>query len=156
MCLYGLYWQFDTLSFSLLCTLGYSYNPAWVWCLGHDVWGTSVNNKDIIWMYLGYNLLISPRTIPINASLKRICIGVLKFCFHCYWVITTCYISKCLWSTASVGYKNRGYPFDVTQNIFRIITGYLRVCVKREWVTSAEERWPKGESCGVVVVLFVA
>jgi len=29
---------------------------------------TGVNNKDIIRMYLGYNLLISQRTIPINAS----------------------------------------------------------------------------------------
>jgi len=29
---------------------------------------TSVNNKDIIQMYLGYNLLISQRTISINAS----------------------------------------------------------------------------------------
>ena len=29
---------------------------------------TSVNNKDIIQMYLGYNLLISQRTVPINAS----------------------------------------------------------------------------------------
>ena len=29
---------------------------------------TSVNNKDIIQMYLGYNLLISQRSTPINAS----------------------------------------------------------------------------------------
>ena len=29
---------------------------------------TSVNNKDIIQMYLGYNLLIPQRTIPINTS----------------------------------------------------------------------------------------
>jgi len=28
----------------------------------------NVNNKHIIQMYLGYNLLISQRTIPINAS----------------------------------------------------------------------------------------
>ena len=31
----------------------------------------SVNNKDIIRMYLGYNLLISQRTVPINTSLKN-------------------------------------------------------------------------------------
>ena len=29
---------------------------------------TSVDNKDIIRIYLDYNLLISQRTIPINAS----------------------------------------------------------------------------------------
>ena len=29
---------------------------------------TCVNNKDIIWMYLGYNLFISQRTIPIDTS----------------------------------------------------------------------------------------
>jgi len=29
---------------------------------------TSANNKDIIRMYLGYNLLIPQRTIPIDAS----------------------------------------------------------------------------------------
>ena len=29
---------------------------------------TSVNNKDIIRMYLGYNLLISQRSIPISTS----------------------------------------------------------------------------------------
>ena len=28
----------------------------------------SVNNKDIIRMYLGYNLFISQKTAPINAS----------------------------------------------------------------------------------------
>ena len=28
----------------------------------------SVNNKDIIQMYLGYNWLISQKTLPINAS----------------------------------------------------------------------------------------
>ena len=27
----------------------------------------SVNNKDIIWMYLGYNWLITQKTLPINA-----------------------------------------------------------------------------------------
>ena len=29
---------------------------------------TSVNNKDIIRMYLGYNWLISQRAVPISAS----------------------------------------------------------------------------------------
>ena len=29
---------------------------------------TSVNNKDIIRMHLGYNWLISQKTVPINAS----------------------------------------------------------------------------------------
>ena len=28
----------------------------------------SANNKDIIRMYLGYNLFISQKTVPINAS----------------------------------------------------------------------------------------
>ena len=32
---------------------------------------TSVNNKDIIRMHLGYNWLISQKTIPINASFVK-------------------------------------------------------------------------------------
>ena len=32
---------------------------------------TSVNNKDIIRMHLGYNWLISQKTVPINASLVK-------------------------------------------------------------------------------------
>ena len=28
----------------------------------------SVNNKDVIWMYLGYNLLISQRSTPFSVS----------------------------------------------------------------------------------------
>ena len=31
----------------------------------------SVNNKDIIGMYLGYNLFISQKTAPINASFVK-------------------------------------------------------------------------------------
>ena len=31
----------------------------------------SVNNKDIIRMYLGYNLFISQKTAPINASFVK-------------------------------------------------------------------------------------
>ena len=31
----------------------------------------SVNNKDIIQMYLGYNLFISQKTAPINASFVK-------------------------------------------------------------------------------------
>ena len=32
---------------------------------------TSVNNKDIIRMHLGYNWLISQKTVPINASFVK-------------------------------------------------------------------------------------
>ena len=31
----------------------------------------SVNNKDIVQMYLGYNWLISQKTVPINASFVK-------------------------------------------------------------------------------------
>ena len=44
-----------------------SYNLGWVYLLFYTSPGISVNNKDIIWMYLGYNLPISQRTMPINA-----------------------------------------------------------------------------------------
>ena len=32
---------------------------------------TSVNNRDIIRMHLGYNWLISQKTVPINASFVK-------------------------------------------------------------------------------------
>ena len=33
--------------------------------------GSSVNSKDIIRMYLGYNCLIAQKTLPINASFVK-------------------------------------------------------------------------------------
>jgi len=50
-----------------------SYNPVWVWYLCYYTESeakprTSVNNKCIIWIYLEYNLHITQRAIPINAS----------------------------------------------------------------------------------------
>ena len=54
--------------------ISYSYNPGMsvISLLLHESEAkprTNVNNKDIIRMYLGYNLLISQRSVPINALL---------------------------------------------------------------------------------------
>ena len=55
-----------------LAQISYSYNPgmSMISLLLHESEAkprTSVNNKDIIRIYLGYNLLISQRSVPINA-----------------------------------------------------------------------------------------
>ena len=58
---------------TMLCMyISYSYIPGWVWypCYYTSL-RTSVNNKDIIQMHLGYKWLISQKTVPINASFGK-------------------------------------------------------------------------------------
>ena len=52
----------------------------------------SVNNKDIIQMYLGYNLFISQKTAPINASFVKSKQWLLvMFTYQSFFCTIMCY-----------------------------------------------------------------
>ena len=52
----------------------------------------SVNNKDIIRMYLGYNLFISQKTAPINASFVKSKQWLLvMFTYQSFFCTIMCY-----------------------------------------------------------------
>ena len=58
----------------------------------------SVNNKDIIRMYLGYNLFISQKTVPISASFVESKQWLLvMFTYQSFFCTMMCYPLIFLW-----------------------------------------------------------
>ena len=52
----------------------------------------SVNNKDIIQMYLGYNWLITQKTLPINAFFRNSKLWLqVMFTYQSFFVVLTIY-----------------------------------------------------------------